>query len=483
MKDNIYMNYINNNPDSPESKNRRRKKRKRARMWAFITFFLVIALLGTGIFFGVKTLINRFAGNEGTVEASANHEDGIAGDAENESEDIKDTLENLLGGETIIAPPEEIVEEPEPDEVFEAWLDEKIASMPIAERILGLFIVRPEQITGVDTVVQAGDGTKAALEQYPVGGILYSEKNIVSEEQFKNMLSNTRQFSKYPVFLMVSEEPGTGVVGKKLGLSSTQNAGEIGATMDPYAAFTANTAIAEYLKNLGIDFNLGIVADVITDTGAEENIMAGRSFGTDPVIVSRMVFESVNAHKLIGMNSAIGYFPGQGGLTADPSAQVVSTVATLDETISTYQEMYKTAVEGGATAIVVSHEYADKLSGDNLPSSLSKDIYTSILREKFALYDTILITDCLDKGAISEYYTSEEACVKALKAGADMLMCPENFEEGYQAVVDAVSNNVIAEARINDALKRVYKIKYRNEFDSLLEAGEIDMVLPDEEGE
>ncbi|MCQ2520724.1 MAG: beta-N-acetylhexosaminidase, partial [Lachnospiraceae bacterium] len=326
-------------------------------------------------------------------------------------------------------------------------------------------------------------GTKAALEQYPVGGILYSDKNITSEEQFKTMLSNTRQYSKYPVFLMVSEEPGSGFVGKKLGFTATKNAKEIGATMDPYVSFTENTVIAEYLKNLGIDFNLGIVADVLSGENTDGNIMNGHSFGTDPIIVSRMVFEGVNAHKLLGMNSSIGYFPGQGSLTVDPSVQVTVTQATLDETISMYQEMYTTAVEGGASAIIVSHEYADSLSSDNLPASLSKDIYTSILREKFALYDVILITDCLDKGTICEYYTSEEACVKAIKAGADMLMCPENFEKGYKAVVEAVSGNVIAEARINDALKRVYKVKYRSEFDSLLDAGEISTAINGEEGE
>ncbi|MCQ2520577.1 MAG: hypothetical protein MJ107_08615, partial [Lachnospiraceae bacterium] len=163
MKDNIYMDYINNNPDSPESRAKRRKKHKMARVWAFVVFFAVIALIAAGLFFSVKAIINRVSGNISTATNSSDAGNNIIAEVDADSDDIKDTLEDLLGGEAIIAPPEEIVEEPEPEELFETWLDEKISAMPIEERILGLFIVRPEQITGVNTVVQAGEGTRKAL--------------------------------------------------------------------------------------------------------------------------------------------------------------------------------------------------------------------------------------------------------------------------------------------------------------------------------
>ena len=62
--------------------------------------------------------------------------------------------------------------------------------------------------------------------------------------------------------------------------------------------------------------------------------------------------------------------------------------------------------------------------------------------------------------AISEYYDAEEAAIMALKAGCDMLLMPEDFEKAYQGVLNAVQNGTISEERIDDALRRIYRIKY-----------------------
>lgn len=435
-----------------------RRKHKSARAWAFVVLFLVLAFIGTGVFFLIRTL-GGFSGNssEGKENVVKADDNSSTGDFFIEEDDV------------VVDIPEYVDEGPDDMEIFEEYLRGKIAGMTLEEKVLGLFIVRPEQITGVDTVVQAGDGTRAALEQYPVGGIIYGEKNIVSADQFSQMLSNTRNYCKYPIFLMVTEETGNTVVGNKLGLTATRTQAQIGETKDPYQAYVDHKVIADYLKGLGIDFNIGVVADVLAnDETADAYYMNNRCFGNDTVIVSRMVYEGVNAYKENDMLVALGYFPGQGSLTSDPEFQVSAIVATGEEISGMYQEMYKNALDNGGSAIVVSHEYASALTSDNMPCSLSKDIYTTLLREQFGFYDTVLITDCLDKASITEYYTSSESCVKALKAGADMLMCPENFEEGYRAVLDAVASNVISEARIDDALLRVFKLKYRNDYDSVV---------------
>ena len=75
-------------------------------------------------------------------------------------------------------------------------------------------------------------------------------------------------------------------------------------------------------------------------------------------------------------------------------------------------------------------------------------------------FDGVIITDALDMKAISEYYGSEQAAVQALKAGCDMILMPENFEEAYNGVLQAVRDGVISEERIDDALRRIYRIKY-----------------------
>ncbi len=74
----------------------------------------------------------------------------------------------------------------------------------------------------------------------------------------------------------------------------------------------------------------------------------------------------------------------------------------------------------------------------------------------------MIITDSMSMAAISEYYGADEAAIKALKAGADMILMPEDFELAYNGVIDAVNDGTIDEHRINDSLARVYKVKYKD---------------------
>ncbi len=450
---NRYLELINGFQDTDERRMTRRKKRQKARILAYVSLAVVLLLAGTGIFFVIKhTGLMLKAGRTDVAEENRN---------------VQNHIEDILGGEeeVVVAPP--VVTDPEPteEELFDEWLDSKIAVIPLEEKVMNLFIVRPESITGVDIVIQAGEGTQKAFEQYTVGGVLYSDKNILSADQFSGMLANTRSYSKYPLFLAVKEEPGNTVLGNKLKLDATLSQAKIGESMDPYTAYTEHKKIAEYLKASGIDFNFGIVSDIIDNKDDTSLFMSSRSFGADPVIVSRMVQESAHAYSESGISTAVGYFPGQGSLKDDPTKGVLSVMLTADDVYTKQYEVLKAAVDNGAVAVVVSHEYADNIVKDNVPCSLSKDIYTGLLRDSYGFSNVILITDCLDDPVITEYYTSAESCVKAIKAGADMVLCPENFEEGYEAVVEAVKSNVISEDRINDSLKRVFRVKYRSEYE------------------
>ena len=86
---------------------------------------------------------------------------------------------------------------------------------------------------------------------------------------------------------------------------------------------------------------------------------------------------------------------------------------------------------------------------------------TDLLRGEYG-YDGVIITDSLRMSAVSEYYDSDDAAIKALKAGADMILMPEDFEAAYNGVVAAVKDGTISEERINDSLARVYRIKYKS---------------------
>ena len=111
--------------------------------------------------------------------------------------------------------------------------------------------------------------------------------------------------------------------------------------------------------------------------------------------------------------------------------------------------------------IMVGHVSAEGLSGDNTPASMSEPIVTGYLRNEMG-YQGVIITDAMNMSAISTYYSSEQAAVMAIKAGCDMVLMPENFLQAYAGVLNAVAEGTISEERIDDSLRRIYRIKYAN---------------------
>ena len=102
---------------------------------------------------------------------------------------------------------------------------------------------------------------------------------------------------------------------------------------------------------------------------------------------------------------------------------------------------------------------APSLDESGVPCSMSEAVVTGILRNELG-FDGVIITDALNMKAIADYKAADEAAVQALKAGCDMLLMPEDFEMAYNGVLQAVRDGVISEERIDDALRRIYRIKY-----------------------
>ncbi len=135
-------------------------------------------------------------------------------------------------------------------------LKSKVAAMTLDEKIYQMMIVTPESITGVEQAVSAGETTKNALAQYPVGGIIYFSKNIESADQIKQMTANTQSYSKIPLFIAVDEEGGTvSRLGKAgIGFPEMPPMRDIGDSGDPNKAAEIGGTLGENLKAYG--FNL-----------------------------------------------------------------------------------------------------------------------------------------------------------------------------------------------------------------------------------
>ena len=352
----------------------------------------------------------------------------------------------------------DIIEQPTKEELLNEIIDARISEMTLEEKVAGLFIVTPESITGVTTAIQAGEGTKAALEKYPVGGLIYFTKNIQSESQIKEVLANTTSYSRFPLFLAVDEEGGkVARVAEALKLENVGNMAQIGSTGDATQAYNAMQKVGNYLTEYGFNLNFAPVADVLTNSN---NVSIGdRSFGNDANVVSNMVVSAVKGLQETGVTACMKHFPGLGDAGTDTHNGLAVVNKTMEELKETELVPFIAGIEAGVDMIMIGHVSLPQITGDNTPATISEEIISNLLRKELG-FDGVVITDAMNMGAITKYYKAKDVATLALIAGADMILMPENFELAYKGVLEAVQNGTLSEERIDDSLTRVYRIKY-----------------------
>lgn len=428
--------------EAMERREFRRARRKRNQLIAIIVVAVIgIAILAGGIF-GVMQIMKSVNDRKHTEELQAQ---------------LKELAETEPA--VIEAPSEEEPSGMTDDDYLDQIARSCIAEMPLEDKIDGLFMITPEALTGVDTVIQAGETTKQKLSEHPVGGLIYFQKNMKSKDQLQEMLSATKNAIYYPVFLAVDEEGGTVSRVAQSGIAA--NAGsqsEIGKSCDPVKAGELGETIGNYLSECGFNVNFAPVADVLTEGGT---CLSDRSFGTDPNVVGSMVAAEVESMQEAGVSACLKHFPGMGDLTEDTHDGKAVSQKTLDDLRATDFPAFQAGVSAGSDFVMVGHVSIPNVTGDETPCSLSGVVIQDLLRNEL-LYDGIVITDALNMKAITENYTSEQAAVMAIQAGADMILMPENFQEAYDGLLKAVQDGTISEERIDESLMRIYRVKYRD---------------------
>ncbi len=380
------------------------------------------------------------------------------GNSETEQDVLSSSSEDSVSAE-----PEQEAEEAAEEISLDEKVAAKLASLTLEEKVAQMFIITPEALTGVETAVQAGSQTQACLEEYPVGGIIYMADNLIDTDQTVQMLENTMEYSQeatgLPIFLSVDEEGGTVAQvasNSAFGVTDVGNMSEIGASGDVQAAYEAGQTIGSYLSELGFNLDYAPVADVLTNS--ENQVVQKRSFGSDAELVSRMVEQEVLGLAEENVIACIKYFPGHGATGGDTHDGAVSVSRTQDELRETELVPFADQIEAGISFIMVGHYSVPEITGDDTPCSLSSEIVTDLLRDEMG-YDGIVITDALNMSAISDSYTSSQAAVKAVQAGVDMLLMPENFQSAYEGLLSAVNSGELSEDRIDESVTRILAVK------------------------
>lgn len=337
--------------------------------------------------------------------------------------------------------------------------EELLGHMSLSDMVYQMMFVTPESITGVGTVIQAGDATKTALEEYPVGGIVYFSPNLIDRAQTVEMIKNTQSFSEIPLFIGVDEEGGrVSRVGNNNEMGTTHHPAmsEIGKTKDFSKACKIGEVLAKELGELGFNVDFAPVADVLVN---KENTEIGdRSFGADVDVVSEMVKSMLLAMEENGLSATLKHFPGHGSSIEDSHEGSSVSHRSMEEIKALELKPFVEGINNKVDFIMVSHlTFADATS-EKVPSSLSKEIITELLINELG-YNGIIITDALNMGAIQELYSDDEAAVKAIEAGADMILMPSDVKNAHDVIVKAVSEGRITEERIKTSVKKILELK------------------------
>lgn len=352
---------------------------------------------------------------------------------------------------------------PKPALTLDERAAEKAAALTLEQKVAQLFVVTPEAITEVGTATQAGEATKEALAAYPVGGLVYFKKNLLSADQTREMIANSQTYAQdacgLPLLVGVDEEGGTvSRIGGNPGFAipNVGNMADVGATNDPTQAQAVAQTIGGYLCDLGFNLNFAPDSDICGNPATD--VMALRSFGTDPALVSDMVSAQVKGFANAGVLCCAKHFPGIGGMTGDSHEGAIVSDKTLDELRIGELAPFEAAIEADVPMVMVGHLTAPNAFGNDVPASLNPAAVTDLLRGELG-FQGLVITDSLSMGAVGDFCTPDQAGVMALLAGADLVLMPEDFASAYRGVLDAVCAGTLSEDRIDQSVMRIVKAK------------------------
>lgn len=348
-------------------------------------------------------------------------------------------------------------------------VDAVLAAMSLEHKVGQLFV---PYVTGgsADTAAaenraRFGVGTPAeAVARYHPGGVIYYawSGNTCSPGQiaeFGNGLQRANAAAGNPVPLSIATDQETGSVAR-IGPPATVliDSMALGAARDPRLTHDAYQITGRELRALGITADYAPDADV--NVNPANPVIGIRSFSSDPSVVAAHVSAAVRGLQDAGVSATAKHFPGHGDTNADShtSLPVITHSRRQWETIDA--PPFLAAIEAGVDAIMSAHLSFPALDPSGDPATFSHTVLTGLLRTDLG-FDGVIATDSLRMAGVRLLGSDEQIAIRALEAGADVLLDPQRPAAQFRAVVDAVRTGRLSEQRIEESVRRILLMKAR----------------------
>ena len=345
------------------------------------------------------------------------------------------------------------------------WVEETLAALTPRERVAQLVMVwmsggyasaDDEELSRVEALA-AEDG---------IGGIVIS---LGTPLGYAWRLDRLQSRARVPLLVTADFETGAGfrVSGvyalpnmlAMAGATVLPPAMALGAADDEELAHIAGRITGTEARALGVHLTFAPVLDV--NNNPANPIINTRSFGEDPARVAALGAAFIQGARETGLLTTAKHFPGHGDTGTD--SHVALPVIPGDRTRLDSLELvpFRRAIEEGVDAVMTAHVAAPAILGPGAPpATLSPYFMTEMLRDDLG-FDGVLFTDALDMGAIADGYGTGEAAIRALEAGADVLLMPREPLRAIAAVEGAMRTGRLTPERIDASVRRLLTLKAR----------------------
>ena len=329
------------------------------------------------------------------------------------------------------------------------YADSLYAKLSMDERIGQLYIVALYTNKDQNHI----SGVRKLVEQERIGGIILMQDDA---EQEIALVNEFQKKSRVPMLFGMDAE--WGLYQRIKTAHKFPWAMTLGAIQDNNLVYEMASKIAEDAKKMGIYWNFAPVVDV--NTNPKNPIIGNRSFGSDVQNVIAKSLAYAQGLQDNGVLAAIKHFPGHGDTDVDSHLDLPVVKHSLERLNKIELAPFKALMDKKIGGVMIAHLYVPQLEkGKNIPASISYDIVTNLLKNKFR-YEGLVITDALNMNAVAKKYPAGELDLRAFKVGNDVLLFSQDVPTGKKLIKEAIQKGEISEKRLEESVKKILKTKY-----------------------
>src|SRR5580693_3052693 len=343
-----------------------------------------------------------------------------------------------------------------------AWVESTLKKMTLREK-LGQMLL--PYYFGVFTSAESSDYKNLVheVEENHVGGfIVGTTRGPLGIERSQvyptaELTNELQRRAKVPLLIGADFESGTGMRLDEG--TSFPSAMAVGATNDPKLAYQIGKVIALESRAAGVHWIFAPDADV--NNNPDNPIINTRSFGENPMSVGEFVAQEIRGIEENGGLATAKHFPGHGDVSVDSHLALPTVPGDRKELEATELVPFRAAIGASVGSVMPGHLAVPAFEPDaSVPATTSRNILTGLLRDELK-YKGLVVTDAMDMGGVTSRYPPGEAAVRAVEAGADVLLMPQVPDAAMAGLERAVRSGRITEKRVDESVRRILLAKSR----------------------